>query len=344
MSKPTDYFFRPWQVWHRTNAFENASRFCFGNVPHTKLQLQLIKEFMKAYNDQCHFSFSFFCEISHDNPSNLERMDDDLSGFLETYHRNNDLNHTILFIMGDHGNRISGIQWRFVGRIEERMPLLGIYFPEWFRKLHPEVMENLKLNKNRLISNFDVYKTLKDIVDENFDPKIPRENSKEVKGQSLFSEISPNRNCMDANIPDNHCTCLEVVEQINSTNPLYEKSVDVVLNYTQNLLENFEKCQKVTSIVVDKIATYTTNSMVQHGVRNPDEEELKKLLKDYDKDSIEYVEMNFRMVPIDIWAKIRLQHSIKLNKLFVNSGPLVLNRQFINLCPDVKDAPDFCLC
>jgi len=166
--KPADFFYRPWQLYHRLNRFSSneESRFCFADVPYFKTQLELVEQFATKlvsfdtslnlnlchdiifgcrFSQHCHFSFNFVTDFSHDSPFMLEHADPVLQPILKRLNRNPKvLNHTVLIVMGDHGNRISKIHSTFVGEIEERAPFLSIFFPHWFKKKHPKLMENLR--------------------------------------------------------------------------------------------------------------------------------------------------------------------------------------------------------
>lgn len=336
--KPTDYFFRPWHVWHRRYPLANASQFCFGNEPYHQLQLNLINRMITTYNKTCHFSFSFITDLPHDDPSNLERMDDDFKQVLTDLYQNNHLNNTVLIVMGDHGHRIHHIMYKYIGRIEERMSLFSIYFPKWFREKHPDIMENLKYNKNRLTSNFDVNRLLKDIVQERFDIS----NKKYIKGASLFNKLPLDRTCLEANVPDNHCTCLEHVKDLNIySDKVHNQIYYTVLNFTKATVGQKAYCRNMDGIIIQKLSVYTASQMIQHGVRSPTEEFLKRLSTHLVGD-VEYIEATYNISPYDIEAKIRLQHIRKSNKLFINSDIYVFN--FDNLCIINPNPDDYCKC
>lgn len=66
---------------------------------------------------------------------------------------------------------------------------------------------NTFLITRRLTAAFDVYKTLRDVA--NTFASTPKETSKTFRkyGISLFKNISANRNCAEAGIPDSYCAC-----------------------------------------------------------------------------------------------------------------------------------------
>lgn len=66
-------------------------------------------------------------------------MDLDLLHFFERMFDNHLFDNTILLVMGDHGHRFDDIRSTFIGRIEERMPFLGILLPHSLQKSHPHL-------------------------------------------------------------------------------------------------------------------------------------------------------------------------------------------------------------
>ena len=51
------------------------------------------------------------------------------------------------------------------GKLEERLPLMTFTFPEWFKDKHARLYRNLEKNKDRLTTPFDIYETLRDLLD-----------------------------------------------------------------------------------------------------------------------------------------------------------------------------------
>ncbi|XP_005110183.1 uncharacterized protein LOC101854607 [Aplysia californica] len=52
--------------------------------------------------------------------------DEELRDFLTQIHASGHLNHTVLFLFGDHGARYSKVRATWSGKMEERLPYMGI--------------------------------------------------------------------------------------------------------------------------------------------------------------------------------------------------------------------------
>lgn len=146
---------------------------------------------MQTYhNKKPLFAFSFHGELSHDSINLIGNADDDLTEWLQNLQRNGLLDNTILILMSDHGNRyashfrnkicrfaknisIPTLILRFAevrntlqGKLEERLPFFSFIFPEKFKKQFPKQYTNFRDNLNRLVTPFDIHKTLLDILGE----------------------------------------------------------------------------------------------------------------------------------------------------------------------------------
>uniref|UniRef100_T1IKR3 Uncharacterized protein n=1 Tax=Strigamia maritima TaxID=126957 RepID=T1IKR3_STRMM len=106
------------------------------------------------------------------------------------------------------------------------MPFYFIVFPPWFQLKYPRLWENLKTNQNRLTTPFDVYATLKDILQ--FTGKVKKAAVTD-RGISLFAEIPPERTCEHAAILNHWCTCQD--------RTLANVSDIVVVNAARKLVE-----------------------------------------------------------------------------------------------------------
>ena len=61
--------------------------------------------------------------------------------------------------------RFDVIRNTFQGKLEERMPLLSLLFPESFQRKYPQAYSNIKRNAARLTTALDIHATLKDILE-----------------------------------------------------------------------------------------------------------------------------------------------------------------------------------
>lgn len=95
------------------------------------------------------------------------------------------------------------IFWFNVDKFDERLRFYSIQFPRWFYELHPQIENNIDGNKNILCSNFDVYETMIDIVNANYEGRQRKISS---KGQSQLYPLPKQRTCKSASIPDHYYT------------------------------------------------------------------------------------------------------------------------------------------
>jgi Protein of unknown function (DUF229) len=79
-------------------------------------------------------------------------------------------------ILGDHGNRYDAFRQTTLGRIEDKMPLLGIILPDSLKHFR----KNLERNSKVLTSWYDVHEMLLDVATGNLDhhtEKVKKVNS-----------------------------------------------------------------------------------------------------------------------------------------------------------------------
>lgn len=87
-------------------------------------------------------------------------MDLDVVQFFERMFDKDLFKNTIILVMGDHGHRFDGIRSTYIGRIEERMPFLGILLPETLQKSHPHLQVHSLIQKyffNAIIWQYKQY-------------------------------------------------------------------------------------------------------------------------------------------------------------------------------------------
>ena len=247
---PTDHYMRPYYLGlaemdklqnklqyvfrfleNRKINLQKRSAMCYKDKPHHIIQLDYLMKFFQNYKMKRKFALSFMTEIAHEYPNFLSYGDEDFLEFLQWMKKEGHLRHTVLIVFSDHGARIDEIRNTFIGRIEERMPLVIIYIPEHIKRNFPKLDANMQLNTKRLSTNFDLHQTLVDILQKNLhSPTVSYFNNK-VRGISLFRPLPESRSCEDAWIPENYCACYSSTPINISTNQIVRQAADeIVLN------------------------------------------------------------------------------------------------------------------
>src|SRR5207302_1453529 len=90
-----------------------------------------------------------------------------------------------------------------------KLPTMWIALPRTLKKANPEWENSLRYNSNQLTSPFDIYETLKDILNNNSTVK-PAQGPLQ-RGLSLF-QMHPPRSCHEAGIPPEFCACASPLE------------------------------------------------------------------------------------------------------------------------------------
>ncbi|XP_055949661.1 uncharacterized protein LOC129983955 [Argiope bruennichi] len=205
---PTDYYFRPLalalEIWK--DAVKPLKEFCLNSQLDFEMIYDYLKVFAQTMDKRPYFGFSMISTVTHDKLNNAAWVDEPTERLLEDLLNTGALNNTLLVLFSDHGLRFGKIRHTYVGKFEERLPLMYIHVPKWFLDQYPEIAKNLQTNQDRLMTLFDVHATMLHILDLSKSEEI---RSMFTLGKSLFEEISPNRTCPDAYIQTHWCPCQE---------------------------------------------------------------------------------------------------------------------------------------
>ncbi len=306
----------------------NQTKHCRGNVPYHQLILGMSRQFMERYSDRCHLSVSTSLhEMMHDSPVDGELVDLDLTDFLARLNKGPTLNHSMLVILGDHGHRIQRIKYTYLGQIEERTAFLAIWFPEWFRRKYPHLMQIMAENgRQQLTNHFDLYETFRDVIDNTLDNSaVLKDRPGRLHGRSLFQSISPERNCETADIPPQFCICLTPIGRLDARN---ESSLAAYRSMLSDWLVK-NGWRNVSEIRFVQVQLYSTNQLVQHMIRHMGEKALESLKQKKEGD-IEFVEVVAKLKPGNRWIQAQIQHT--------NSSKDVQETFQINRAPVISDA------
>ncbi|CAF1594658.1 unnamed protein product, partial [Didymodactylos carnosus] len=116
----------------------------------------------------------------------------------------------IIFILADHGLHY-GPMWSktTAGRLESRLPILITIMPNEYL-MSSKKKQMLIQNQFRLVTPRDIYWTLFNIASP-----IKNNMVNDFRRQSLFDDLSMERNCSTEGIPEPLCACSEDGIKIN---------------------------------------------------------------------------------------------------------------------------------
>lgn len=219
---PADHYTRPfWQA-------ARTAGYCIKSTPQPQLHFDYVESFMKAYKNQPKIGLSFLAEISHSNMNTLSPTEGFVLNFFKSIQEKGYLNDTILITFSDHGMRFGEARATMQSRLEERLPFLSITLPEIVRQRFPQLSDNLKANRNKLLSPFDIHATLRHVL--NF-PK----NEPEKIGRSLFQSIPEDRSCAACGIPVHYCPCVQL-QKITTAHFHVQKAAEGLVAHLNKIL------------------------------------------------------------------------------------------------------------
>jgi len=266
LKQPTDHYMRPfWRGIKKIDpvgtllndalmgfedkkmGFKKTSTLCYGNTPKHVLSINFFKEFVKRYKKKLRFGFTWMNEISHNYINFLGLGDNDFYDFFKWMNDNGHFENTFVILLSDHGSRIDLIRNTYVGRIEERMPMMLFSVPEKLKKQYPTLAKNMAENSDRLTTHFDLYETLVDILKSKYETTLKFQgNGKPPRGISLFNSIPGSRSCEDAGVPEHFCACYGSKE-LKVTEPIVQKVADFALHEINVLVsQRSDVCVKLS--------------------------------------------------------------------------------------------------
>ncbi|XP_035446774.2 uncharacterized protein LOC118273739 [Spodoptera frugiperda] len=246
---PTDSYLQPF-IFETRKLFRNQQynfHPCMGSKYFYKVLLDYIYEL--AQHLTLHKFFGIFWEesISHEDLNSPHIMDESYVNFLTKLHKDNYLDRTVLIILSDHGMRWGKIVETEQGRLEERLPLLNILFPEQFKQRYKLAFYNIKHNVHRLTTPYDIHETLLDLLNPNSldDSKIKeRSRAPSLNKSSLFVPISAIRNCSSVGIEEHWCACRRG-EKIKVGNKMKTMAATNLVVQINKLLKKYSQCHKL---------------------------------------------------------------------------------------------------
>ncbi|KAK2140947.1 hypothetical protein LSH36_1199g00017 [Paralvinella palmiformis] len=260
---PVDHYMRPfWLAASKSTIWKKSVRYCIGNKPKHQYTLDYMKDFFDKYPRVPKFAFGFHTELSHEHTYPVQHIDQDLTDFLYYFKSAGHLDNTLLIVMADHGPRFADRCSMTTGKLEERLPMMSLTFPERFKIQYPHLIKNLMKNRKRLTTPFDIYETLKSVLNI-YNAEKPIKYSD--RGISLLNVIPANRTCTSAEIELNWCTCMEI-ENISVTDKTVQQAATFAVSYINKLLYVIkEKCYELTlKYILDAKKAYPNEQVVKY--------------------------------------------------------------------------------
>lgn len=202
-------------------------------------------------------------------------IDVDIALFLRELASSGILKNTFLFVMSDHGIRWGSFRNTYQGMNEERQPFLYLVPPRSFFDNYPSAVRNLALNRHRLTTHFDLYETLRDLVDlKSLTPSSLHRRSIELveteplaRGISLFLPVPTSRTCYDACIEPHWCTCHEK-EVLPTTDARVERVARMIVDTMNKKIAKYPECHKLYLNSISDANIGTSNNITKDAENN----------------------------------------------------------------------------
>ncbi|CAG2064629.1 unnamed protein product, partial [Timema podura] len=160
----------------------------------------------------------------------------------------------------------------YVTAIMEDEPYFSTFNFEKIGEIHSDASDNLRTNEIRLTSPFDVYTTLKNLIQK--DDIIDKVSKYETCSSSvnLFSEVPINRSCENACIPEEFCSCT-TYETGSTDDRISQSMTQFVLESLNNIVHSANE-DLITKGSKSKCASLTLFKV--HAISKKKEEQREK--------------------------------------------------------------------
>lgn len=246
--QPTDHYLRPLFK----SSERKTSTMCIGKSTTGTHILNYALDFIRTYKKNRFFGIFWIKNFSQEPWQSPMTLDKKFAVFFSKLKVTGVLKNTFIILFSDHGLRNGKAKSDIGGFYEERLPMLFMHVPNSFKKNYPYQTQQLTTNQQRLISPFDLYLTIKNILKPN-DVYIATDNCKTC--QSLFQSVPGNRSCSDAGINDVWCTCQEIKKTSVKKDSGALISVVKAFSFIQNLRNNItlKPCTQCKAMQMKKV-------------------------------------------------------------------------------------------
>ncbi|CAH0557696.1 unnamed protein product [Brassicogethes aeneus] len=250
--QPTDYaygYFNRISEQKVGNAHSMNVDQCIGSREVYKDFLEYIGSVTRRFrmDNTPYFAFYWGASLSHDYLNKPSTGDESYLEFFRSLYEDGYLDNTVLVFMSDHGIRWGSIRQTYQGRMEERLPFVFVRLPDDYKKHHPQIYNNLKVNSHKLTTPFDLHETMADLLDPYSltSDNIHSRNDTNDRGISLFSQIPDTRTCETAAIDAHWCTCQQS-QEVAEDDPKVLEAAAFVVRRMNSLLKDLTECANLT--------------------------------------------------------------------------------------------------
>ncbi|KAL3886604.1 hypothetical protein ACJMK2_026588 [Sinanodonta woodiana] len=246
---PTSYYFRPVSLAMTkftpviVSPLPAVNSECYGNLHQYDIVLDFYRRFLEKFRSKLRFAFFWNNQLSHESYTSLWNGDLPLLQLFKSMKERGHLNNAIMIVYSDHGYRLGGLSTTYVGRLENNLPFLSVYIPESLKKRFSWIPTNLNQNAERLVTVYDIHKTISDISKNKFENLTDGNVYSQRTARNLLLPVPKERTCVDAGVPDEFCTCQTSI-QINPSHFKMTLLGKHVVDFINKLLHKFSKyCQ-----------------------------------------------------------------------------------------------------
>lgn len=252
---PTDFYLQPF-IYETRFLFEDRTydyHACLQNRYFYKILLNFVESVTHSVHNKKLFGIFWEQSVSHEHPTQSSTMDESYYNLLKYLEDIYYLNNTVVVLFSDHGPRFGDFVGTRQGYIEARLPLLEVLLPVDFRRRYPLAVKNFERNTRRLTTAYDVYETLRDLVNiettgiTNNKIRMRTERLKSMmdpKSISLFLPIPANRTCESLDISEHYCVC-EKGQKISVKPKARTFVAKALITQVNRLLSIFPQCAQL---------------------------------------------------------------------------------------------------
>jgi hypothetical protein len=286
---PTDHYLRPFSLAIEKDLhiiYKHDLKFCVGYQHYADHVYNYGFDFAQKYINNSFFGLFWTNSFSHEDLSMVSAMDTKVKFYLEQLEVRGILNSSIVIFFSDHGMRFGPIRNHFTGWLEERLPFFFIWLPQHFRDQHPDIVNALRVNQDRLSSPYDFHVTLKHILklSGGFDEEPSAISCPTC--QSLFTELPFNRSCADAGIDRHWCTCVNF-DVVDKTSKIVQSAVEKIVQEVNNDLKPHSECAQLRLQRIHSARKSNSDYLISFNV-SPSDAELEATIRCFDEMCIEY--------------------------------------------------------